>query len=50
VLDPVALKDFDGPIIPFDREVDRQLALRNAKHGTEAGLQPEMVSSGIELS
>jgi hypothetical protein len=49
VVDPVALKDLDRTVIPFDREVDRQFSLRHAEDGAEASVQSEMVRRRIEL-
>ena len=49
VLDPVALEHLDRAVVPLDREMDGQFALRGAEHGSEAGLQSEVVGSCIEL-
>ena len=49
VLDAVALEDLDRAVIPLDREMDRELALRDPEHGTKAGLELDVVGRGIEL-
>ena len=50
VLDAVALEDLDRAVIPLDREVDRELALGHAQHGTEARLERDVVGRCVELS
>ena len=49
VLDAVALEDLHRAVVPLDREMDRELALRNAQHRTEAGLELDVVGRGVEL-
>ena len=49
VLHPVALEHLDWAVVPLDGEVDGQFALWSTEHGTDAGLQSEVVGSRIEL-
>ena len=49
VLDAVALEDLGRAVVELDREVDGVLALRDAQHGAEAGVEGEVVGGGVEL-
>jgi hypothetical protein len=49
VLDAVALEDLDGAIVSLDREMDRQLSLRDTQHGSEARLERDVVGGSVEL-
>jgi hypothetical protein len=49
VLHAVALEDLYRPVIPLDREMDRELALGNPQHGTKTWIQREVVGRSVEL-
>jgi hypothetical protein len=49
VLDAIALEDLHRTIVPLDREMDRELPLRNAKHRAKGGLERDVVGRSVEL-
>jgi hypothetical protein len=50
VLDAVALEDLDRAVVTIHREADRVLALRDAEHGAKAGVERDVIGSGVELA
>ena len=49
VLDAVAREDADRAVVELDREVDRELALRDAQDLAQLLVEVEVIGGGVEL-